>query len=626
MTQYIPPNVNINGLYTGNCYAFEASGGYIVKQGLSEIILKTPDRLKKYDVTDAIQLKFSARTLNKKLGILKDASNREVVQAWFNVTTEYLYTDSIKLCACDFIDGINHDSVVSVGKISSLYNDFRKCVGAYFGAPGGFMSLFSNAEPFTVSGVNNNIFDASAMIQVLNSSQFNMKGSFISDLSGSITISDINNLLDWIVDGNVFQNRDPADRNWGIIDGFVAGDLVFIPQGFTISLSINIQPETLAPINNVGPSYLAKIDNKLNYTRGDYFKRTTTYSTTNITQTTTVPILLVLTDTTVENYLNFGVSWTLVSSINNNNANNWLYVSLSSDGRFQTAIDETGNIFNTHDYGTTWTTTINIGSSTANSVSISFTGIYQTASNGTNIYVSSDYGRTWVNTFSSGNSKIFVTISSNGQYQTVVSCGDTVYLSSDFGITWKAIDSTGDLYYSVEAFPTAGVAISYTGQYQTIVTEDIYITNDYGETWTNVSPRNNLDDRNWISVSMASDGKYQTAIENGGEIYTSNDYGNTWMFVDSPSVTDKVWESISVSATGQYQTALEQDGFIYKSIDYGNTWTKVTDPVVGQQKWQSVSVSSDGLYQTAMSYGGNVYMSTVFSNVVTTGGAPCVCD
>lgn len=624
MTLYLPPNVNVNGLYTGNCYAFEASGGYIVKQGLSEILLKIPDLLKKYDVTDAIQIKFSARTLNKKLGILKDSSNIEVVQAWFNNSTEYLYTDQIKVCACDFIDGINLDSILSVGKLSSLYNDFRQCVASYFGDIGGFMSIFSNAEPFTMHGVNNNIFDASAMVQVLNTSQFNMQGSFISDLSGSITIGDINKLLDWIVDGNVFQNRDPAVKNWGIIDGFVAGDLVFIPQGFTISLSMNIEPETFAPINNVGPSYLDKINNKLNWTRG-YVNRKTTYSTTNITQTTTVPILLILTDTTVDNYLSYGLSWRLVSSISNV-ANNWLAISLSSDGRYQTVIDEDGNIYSTNDYGLSWRITNNIGNSPVNSVSISFTGIYQTVSNGTNIYVSSDYGNTWISTFNSGNSKIFVTISLNGQYQTVVSCGDTVYLSSDFGLTWTPIDSNSDLYYSVEAFPTAGVAISYTGRYQTIVTEDIYITSDFGQTWLNVSPQNNLDDRNWVSVSMGSDGKYQTAIENGGEIYISHDYGNTWIFVDSPSVTDKSWESISVSATGQYQTALEQNGFIYTSIDYGNTWTKVSDPIVGQQKWESVSVSSDGLHQTVLSYGGYVYTSYVFSNVLTVGGMPCICD
>uniref|UniRef100_A0A6C0I537 Photosynthesis system II assembly factor Ycf48/Hcf136-like domain-containing protein n=1 Tax=viral metagenome TaxID=1070528 RepID=A0A6C0I537_9ZZZZ len=625
---YLPPHITVNGLYSGPCYAFDGSGGYTVQQGFNEIMLKTPDLLNKYDVTDAIQLKFSVQTMNKKLSIMKDPSNSRTIQAWFNPITEKLYTDSIKLCACDFIDGINYQSVVSMGKMATLYKDFNKTVSTYFGSIGGFMSLFSNAETFSVNG---GVFDASAYLQVINSSTFNMQGSFVSDLSGYVTISDINNLLDWVVDGNIFNNRDPAVYNYGIIDGFIAGDLIYIPNGFTITLSVNIQTESILPINNVGPSYLDAIRNKLNWTRNNVVRRTT-YSRSHITQTTTFPILLILTNTPVQNYLNYGTTWTLVPGINStdpsNNSpnNNWLSISLSSTGRYQSAIDESGNIYTTQDHGMSWSQVHGIGHSPTNSVSISFTGENQTASNGQSIYVSNDYGSTWHSTFTGGTSKIFVSICLTGQYQTVVSCGDTVYLSDDYGQTWTPIDNTSDLYFSVEAFPTACAALSYDGRYQTIVTENIYISSDYGETWTNVSPVNNLDDRNWDSVAMSSDGHYQTAIENGGEIYVSNDFGETWLFVDNPIVTDKLWESISISATGQYQTALEKGGSVFVSRDYGVTWEAIADPALQGLQWQSVSVSSDGLYQTAVTYGGQMYISTVLSTVVTTGGTSCICD
>jgi photosystem II stability/assembly factor-like uncharacterized protein len=257
---------------------------------------------------------------------------------------------------------------------------------------------------------------------------------------------------------------------------------------------------------------------------------------------------------------------------------------------------------------------------------MSFTGQHQTVSNGRAIFISDDHGQTWRETFNGGTSRIFVNISLNGQYQTVVSCGDTVYLSSDYGNTWTPIESDSDLYFSVEAFPSAGVAISYTGRYQTIVTEEIYISSDYGYTWTNVSPQNGFDDRNWMSVAMASDGKYQTAIENGGEIYVSNDYGNIWAPNNSPEVSDKTWASITVSATGQYQTAIEQNGYIHTSNDYGITWDVVDNEVVGQQQWQSVSVSADGLIQTALSYGGQVYISHTIPQIDMSGETPCVCD
>ena len=622
MALYVTPNTINNGIYSGNCYAFGASGGFIVQQGFSQIQLYQPDILDKYDVTDAVQVKFSARTLNTKVGILKDSSNVRVVEAWYDPITDKLGNDSLKVCACEFVNGINIDSVVSVGRLKLLYKDFQSVVGNYFGDPGGFSSLFAGASEFEV---NDGVFDASAYIQIVNSSSFTMTGSFVSDLSGDVHVYNINKTLEYVVDTNVFRNRNPVLRNYGIIDGFVAGDLVFIPEGFTISLSLDIEAETFLPINNIGSSFLASIRDKLNWTRG-YVKRTTTWSTTNITQTTTVPILLVLTDSDLQNYTNFGLSWAVsTNSIDGNNkTENWLGISISSNGKYQTAITENGDIFVSSNYGGTRIANFNIGDSESNSVAISFTGQYQNVSNGNSIYVSNDFGQTWNQTFSGGTSNIYVSISLTGQHQTVVSCGDNLYISKDYGQTWIPTDTESDLYYSIEAFPTAGIALSYNGLYQTIVTENIYVSSDYGETWKNISSDNDFDDRNWQAVAMSSDGLYQTAIENGGDIYTSSDYGNTWTFVSDPNVIDLTWESISVSATGQYQTALQKNGGIFVSIDYGFTWNKINDPAISDKNWQHVSISSDALYQCAVEYGGHIYTSQVL--IPTNTQQSCECD
>lgn len=625
MAYYVTPNTISNGLYSGNCYAFGASGGFIVQQGFSQIRMNVDDTLDKYDVTDAVQVQFGARTLNTKLGILKDASNIRVVEAWYNPHIEKLGRDDLKICACEFVNGINTPSVIGVGRLKNLYTDFQSTVSNYFGDPGGFSSLFAAASDFTV---NNSVFDASAFIQVVNSSTFNMTGSFVSDLSGDAFIHDINNMLEFAVDSNCFRNRDPATYNWGIIDGFVAGDLVFIPEGFTITLSLDIQAETILPINNVGPAYLTAIRDKLNWSRG-YVKRTTTWSTTNITQSTTVPILLVLTNTTLDNYTNFGRLWNISSNVesvggtSSSMINSWLAVSLSTTGKYQTAITASGDIYVSNDFGATRIKYYNIGGSEVNTIAISFTGQYQTTSNGDTIYVSSDYGKTWQNTFQGGTSQIYVSISLNGQYQTIVSCGDTVYTSNNYGSTWTPIDPTSDLYFSIEAFPSAGIALSYNGLYQTIVTENIYISNDYGVTWTDVSTPNGLDDRNWMAVAMSSDGLYQTAIENGGDIYTSSDYGNTWSYNADTNIVDRSWESVSISATGQYQTILEQNGGIYVSIDYGYSWSKISDPNLSNVNWTSVSVSADALYQCATALGGEIYMSQVLVN--DPNEPPCDC-
>jgi len=630
-----PYTQNDNGIFVGRFYAFNASGGFMVSQGFNQIQLASSNALVQYDVSGAIQLRFSARTLNKKLSIMKDSSNIDVVEALYDPHTDLLSIDTVKICGCDLTDGINANSVISVGMLQYLYSDFKQAVGAYFGDPDGFASLFSQASDFDIN--NGGVFDASAFVQVINSSQFSMEGSFVSDLSGHVAIENINETLKYVVDSNIFQNRFPnANKtNYGVVDGFMAGDLIFIPKGFTITLSLDIQAESILPINNIGPSNLDAFSNIINWTRG-YMKRSTTYSTTNITQVTTLPILLSLTDDTLENFTNFGQNWTtstnvVYNGILSNPNKNWVAVSVSTTGKYQTAITDTGDIYTSDDYGSTRTVSFNIGVSTSNTVSISFTGQYQTASNGLQIFVSSNYGATWTNTFSSGTSNIFVSISLTGKYQTIVSSGDTVYTSNDYGMTWKGldinsnlydtlIDSQNNFYQSVEMFPSAGVALSYNGLYQTIVAEYIYRSHDFGQTWKNVSNTNNLTENNWIAVAMSSDGKYQTAVEEYGLVFTSTDFGVTWASLQDDRLINQNWISVSISATGQYQTIVQDNGLIYCTNDYGNTWNPVTDSLVQNKDFRSVSISSDAIYQCICEYSGQIYMSNLMIPPST-----CIC-
>ena len=617
MTTLLPPTLsNPNGSYSGYCYAFGASGGYTVQQGVNEIDLRPRGVMSKYNVTDAIQVRFSARALNREISIIKDASNLNTVQAWIDPITDTLHYDNLKLCACDFINGINTESVISVGKLSTLYTDFQTCVSTYFGDPGGFAWLFTGHQELNV---NDGVFDASAYIQVVNSSKFTMEGSFVSDLSGEVSITNINNLLKYVVDTNIFNNRDPSIRNWGVIDGFVAGVLVFIPAGFTIALSVDIEAETYLPINNVGPSYLNSILNTLNWSIG-YVTRTTTATTTNITQTTTLPILLILTDESLENFSNYGMEWVLVVPIINDASGNpytkppeefILTTALSATGLYQASITNLGNILVSNNGGQQWTVATNIGPSNVNTIGMSFTGMNQTVSNGHQIYVSNDYGETWQPTFTDGTSNIFVAVSLSGKFQTIISSGDNLYTSSDYGMTWVPLSEDSELYQSITAFPTGGIAISYTGRYQTIVSEAIYISSDFGYTWYNVSDQNGFDDRNWSGIAMSSNGQYQTAVENGGDIHISIDYGASWQLVDNESLDNKIWQGISVSAAGQYQTAIETNGKIHKSNDYGVTWDSITTDVVGYNNWVSISVSSDGMYQIAIDASGNMYVSSI---------------
>ena len=182
-------------------------------------------------------------------------------------------------------------------------------------------------------------------------------------------------------------------------------------------------------------------------------------------------------------------------------------------------------------------------------------------------------------------------------------------------------DSQNNLYQSMEMAPSAGVALSYNGLYQTIVAEYIYRSQDFGQTWTNVSNANDgFNENSWIAVAMSSDGKYQTALESFGYVYISRDFGVTWYVLQDPRFANKNWDSVSISATGQYQTIVQDNGLIYCTYDYGDNWIQVADRNLQNKDFRAVSISSDAIYQCVCEYAGQIYMSNLMVAPPT-----CVC-
>jgi hypothetical protein len=193
--------------------------------------------------------------------------------------------------------------VTSVGYYSTLYSDFTTYVTTYFGYLGGFESLFYRAEDFSY---NNGTFDADAFMALITGRTADGSGAYINDLSGTVTISNINKLLRNAIDANAFGNRDPSggttasdpsyNNNYGMADGFMANDLVFVADGTTITLNLIIASETfINAINNAGPAYSTALTQSTNYSSTNgYFSTETNASTTLITRTLTAPLLIKL--------------------------------------------------------------------------------------------------------------------------------------------------------------------------------------------------------------------------------------------------------------------------------------------------------------------------------------------
>jgi photosystem II stability/assembly factor-like uncharacterized protein len=188
-------------------------------------------------------------------------------------------------------------------------------------------------------------------------------------------------------------------------------------------------------------------------------------------------------------------------------------------------------------------------------------------------------------------------------------------ISNAYGKNWR--DVTPIPTYNTYSW--LSVSISNTGQYQSAVStqanNNIWISKDYGSTWYQVPsssfnpPTNNL--VNWSSISISSTGKIQVAVSsdsvNGnGTIYISNDYGNSWTETTT-TFSNTSFVSVSMSNDGMYQSATStyfdagtgnSYSFIYRSTDYGNNWTAVYTPSQ-ELLLNNISVSGDGKYQIA---------------------------
>ena len=299
-----PSSLNISPILT-NMFTFEASGGFIMQRGFDDIKLRDYTVVERYDVTDSVQVLFDVALFNAKLGINKNAANTQIMSSMFNPVTDQFEingepVNNLSFTASEFIEGVTKSQqIISVGKYSNVYSDFKNYVITYFGYDGGFSSLFTAASEFTID--EDNVFDSDSMLQLF-TGVTSTGTAYINQMTGSFSLVDIVKTLRYSVNTNCFGNRNPllttggtaADpayhSNYGVADGFVAGDLIWVNSGTTFKLNLNIDTESFAPLNNSGPEYVSQITN----TSTLNFSQTTTASTTNINRTVRAPLLIKL--------------------------------------------------------------------------------------------------------------------------------------------------------------------------------------------------------------------------------------------------------------------------------------------------------------------------------------------
>lgn len=284
----------------------------------------------------------------------------------------------------------------------------------------------------------------------------------------------------------------------------------------------------------------------------------------------------------------FGMKWSI---INNNIA---ISLASSENGKYQIMSKNSGGIYLSLDYGTTWVMADLSDTIIYTKVTISSDGKYLSVIGSNGINISSDYGNNWDNVNSSSNFES-IYMSSNGEIQ-YASTNSNLYFSNNYGLTWSSI-KTGDNKVN---------CCSSNGQYVNISNSIIMYSNNYGVTFTNSNSPSSI----WLDSKCSSTGQYQTAITNNGKIYTSDSYGKTWELKEELFDT---LTTVTISGSGKYQ--LISGTKIYRSKDYGSSWYHVD---INDIQINCVSLSFDG--KVGILSSDKIYSSIISSTYIKESG------
>jgi predicted acyltransferase (DUF342 family) len=298
-------------------------------------------------------------------------------------------------------------------------------------------------------------------------------------------------------------------------------------------------------------------------------------------------------------------------------------------------------LYQSSNYGVTFTKTANSLNSTWNSIAVSYSGKYQTAIDNNKVYQSSDFGITWAIVSSVPTAKWnFISMSNDGKNR--VACIDTSYqyLSLDYGSNWSVIpNSFGNWKKAVmidtsdnniAIFSHDGINIYKNYHYlvdtlqKTTINSDFTITTPY-HYLNNIGKMVNAIKTNFFindsgtKMGISNDGKYIVLPVASKQSLLSQDYGYTWNYLNGLSAqTD--YKYAVVSGNGQYMF-IRKGSTTYWSINYGITWSLFTGVTNTTDNLGGIALSSTGQYMVFTGLdstnNSNVYVSTNYGSTWT---------
>jgi hypothetical protein len=184
--------------------------------------------------------------------------------------------------------------------------------------------------------------------------------------------------------------------------------------------------------------------------------------------------------------------------------------------------------------------------------------------------------------------------------------------------------------------PGQYICCNSNGQYVTVVCDlKVYYSSDYGATFGSFSVTTNL-----FCVTMSSSGQYQYAASTGVpacNIYVSNDYGVTWTLSKSETANNygRWIQAICCDTTGQYVYTADGgsagNNNNFYSINYGSTWIKGTGISIGTRSGCTINNTTLTVFAVAgqrqgpkalfkYTFSNNVYSSEITAATLSVAG------
>lgn len=221
----------------------------------------------------------------------------------------------------------------------------------------------------------------------------------------------------------------------------------------------------------------------------------------------------------------------------------WQAAAMSADGTALFAAVNSGYIYLSTNFGSTWSTV----SSSQDWLSIACSSDATRLVGGTSSgYIYTYLGGVQQTSYHPAIPIESVASSANGSYLLAASYGGQLYMSSNAGSSWAAVGSLGSAKWDAVALSADGSKMAAA-----ISNGTIYVSSNYGASWQSHGPTGN-----WVSIASSSDGSKLVAVASQGGIYTSSNWGNTWTLEtnDHASATAN-WSCVASSASGNVLAA-----------------------------------------------------------------------